>query len=146
MKETEKAYIAGIIDGEGCIYISVSKCKSQRAVSITYHLGLRISNNNVSMLNWVLEKIGFGSIYHYPRKRGIDNTHELYWSAKQASKILQLVYKYIVSKKDQADIAIKFQDFKNSNHWGRYNPISDEDSQYMSIQKQSLMDIHKNKT
>ena len=68
--ELELAYIAELFDGEGSVgiyYVQSSKNgkKYPRLVA-------RITNNDVSVLNWVKDTTGLGSVYRHSR---IDERH-----------------------------------------------------------------------
>jgi len=91
LTNTEKAYIAGLFDGEGCLHKKDKKFWS-----------IYIANTNVKVMNWLLKKINNGGIY---KKQKIinDSNHICYvWqSAKQnvIFKFLTLIEPYCIIKK-----------------------------------------------
>jgi hypothetical protein len=102
--EGEKGYLAGIIDGEGAIYI-VDKPN--------FNLYIEIDNTNELLMTWLGEKLGERV---YPRNP-IKKTLEGYLVKKQfgirisgdeAKELLKLIYPYLIIKKGHADVALSF--------------------------------------
>ena len=107
--ETELAWLAGFIDGEGTIYITHGRDQQM--------LFLRIGNTHVPSLEKIKKICRVGYIGLHSGGRGRLGKREVYkWSvqANQALKVLQKVFPYLVTKKAQAEIAIAFQSHKNS--------------------------------
>lgn len=106
MKKTDLAYVAGIIDGEGCIGIYKHKHR--------YYLQVAVHMTNEWLVNWLSFAFkGSISTYGYYRKR--ENCQkEWAWNltGKKALVFLELVYPYLKLKKPQAEIAIQFQKHK----------------------------------
>ena len=102
----ECAYLAGLIDGEGCICVVRWRNK---AGGTQYQLRLRITNTNRTVLEWVAERFG-GQIH-------ADRTHPAMWkpkfvwdvSSRTASRILELVSPYMIIKREKARLALEFQ-------------------------------------
>jgi hypothetical protein len=102
MTETDNAYAAGILDGEGSIAIS-GRAKTA--------LCIYVGNSDPRMCVWLKERYG-GSIYQSPsRIRNGKSTRIMYqWQLASASAgaFLKAVYPYLVIKKEQADIAFAY--------------------------------------
>lgn len=58
LTETEKAYLAGFIDGEG--YIGLTNAGSK---NVSKRIRLSITNTNGVVLRYIKDLIGFGSFY-----------------------------------------------------------------------------------
>ncbi len=56
LKTEEKAYIAGIIDGEGTITLAKKHKNEMPSPEVS------IANNNLELLNWIKAKVGCGRI------------------------------------------------------------------------------------
>jgi hypothetical protein len=56
MLETDKAYIAGIIDGEGSIMLTRFHKNQHPSPCIS------IASNSIELLDWIKDKTGFGNI------------------------------------------------------------------------------------
>ena len=84
MNQVEAAWLAGIIDGEGSIYIRRSRKKETD--NFTYALSVRVGMT-------------------HKRKKKI-----FLWTldTRKAEKVLKEVYPYLVTKKEQATLALAF--------------------------------------
>jgi hypothetical protein len=56
MKETDKAYIAGIIDGEGCIYIAKIKYRKKLG-GYRYRAEINVTNTKKELIDFLHRKI-----------------------------------------------------------------------------------------
>ena len=105
--ETEKAWFAGFLDGEG--YIQISQYKGW------YTLIVRISNLHLPTLLKIKALWGKGAVKLVPNAP----THGPFWrwhvKANQALEILEDVFPYLVTKRAEAETAIAFQ----RNHTSR---------------------------
>jgi len=61
LSEGEIGYVAGLIDGEGCISVIKHNNRTQFK-SDTFHPYLSISNNNLNLLHWIKEILEGGRI------------------------------------------------------------------------------------
>lgn len=113
MSKCQLAYIAGILDGEGCIAISKKKCRDGTAKGIQYRLYVSVANTDLKMIKFIKQTTGVGSIYKI--KRNCER-HKTAWRwnlwSIQASDLLRDVHSYLITKKNQAKIGIKFIDDK----------------------------------
>jgi hypothetical protein len=111
---TEKAYLAGILDGEGSIGVYKRFVGKKKGAS--YSLRVMVGNTDVSLIRW-LQRLG-GSIYEQKPKKS--NWSVCYtWTvwANQAAAILEEVLPYMLVKREQAERALFFQSRKS--HTGR---------------------------
>ena len=108
MIKTDIAYIAGIIDGEGCISLCVNKYRKPRPFS--YFIRVNVTNTNEWLCQWLKFALG-GGVYHHPDP---NPKHKSRWqwvlSSNEALAALKLIYPYLRLKKPQAELAIKFQE------------------------------------
>ena len=99
------AYTAGIIDGEGSIGIW--------KLGKGYRLTVEVEMCNKSVPQWL--KDTFGGRYGFYGKRG---KYKCGWSSRwditdsKASEFLQLILPYLKIKKQQAELAIHYQNMK----------------------------------
>ena len=100
-KNTDLAYCAGIVDGEGSITISMVS-------SGTYELRLDISNTDYGVLDYFQTTFGVGKVHFHsrPLRRVI---YKYYAYGKKACFVLSLLLPYMRIKKTQAKLAIEFQ-------------------------------------
>lgn len=110
------AYVAGIVDGEGTIYINKRKPRNENS-SPSYCLFVAIHNSYKPLLEWVKLIYG-GSVYKTPSPK----EHRQMWmwvvSNKKAHLFLHKILGYLLIKEKQAIKAIEFyeSDIKN---WGK---------------------------
>lgn len=105
LKETERAYIAGMIDGDG----SICKCKNRT----NFILKVRIHNSDKILMDWLKNTIGTGNIHYLPpsiESKGFKHT-KTRWTFDISSKVdvlrlLEQIYPYLIIKKQKAGILI----------------------------------------
>ena len=74
MNDTDKAYIAGLFDGEGSIYFKrgIEKKKKHKGggyrISNSMRISMEISMTDRSVLIWLHEVLGCGTVNTKPRK------------------------------------------------------------------------------
>ena len=72
--DTDKAYIAGLFDGEGSIYFAKRPEKKKKhkgkgyRVSISQRISMEITITDESVVRWVHEVLGVGTVVRKPRK------------------------------------------------------------------------------
>lgn len=121
LSETDKAYLAGIMDGEGAIYISRKKDPTMKA-GYGYRMCLGVANTDLPLMNWLVDVTGLGSVK--PRKRHSTKHKQAYdwylWSI-QAYQFLKAILPYLKQKRQRATIAIEFME-KHSVYKGYLTP------------------------
>ena len=98
--DTNIIYLAGIVDGEGCI--GIYKNSGQ------YMLNLRVTSSDGLLMDWLVNNWG-GNI-DIIRDRRPTHTDCYCWKIRggKAIKLLHRIYDYLIIKKEQANIAFKF--------------------------------------
>ncbi len=99
MDVAERAYLAGILDGEGCLSVYT---REKKYITPT----VQISNTKRALLRWIQRRLG-GSIYAYAPRVG--NRKQCYlWSCagEKARNIVREARPYLVIKKKQADVLL----------------------------------------
>ena len=100
----ERAYIAGIIDGEGSIIMNYDKPKTNPAI--------QVANTNETLMNWLLEKITAGNKTVVHRNRHNPKWQDVYQlyinGIKNVYDICQVLLPYLIIKKEKAEKAITF--------------------------------------
>jgi len=120
LTEPQKAWLAGIIDGEGSIFIMKQKRKD-RDRDINYILRVAVQSTDKYMIPKIHELVGGPLIVEqYERRENQHNTLKWQLNGKNAIKFLKAILPYLVVKPDQALEAIHFQTtFKK--HWKHMN-------------------------
>lgn len=139
MNEIDLAYIAGIFDGEGNIGIVKRGKMNGRTVPI-YHLVVRVGMCDEDIPK-LLHKTFGGYLEH--RKRPNPKHRDIYtWSMAygKAVDFLTQILPYLKLKKEQAELAIKFQNGKvrgggeigkHGNVFKTEEELAIEESQYI---------------
>ena len=116
LNEAEAAYIAGIIDGEGTVTLTVKQKGGMR------HLVVCVSNNELRMLEYLVTTIGAGKITrkrHYEVHHAPSFTYTI--TNRQALALLGQVTTYMQTyKRDRAELVLaEYVNVTPRN--GRYN-------------------------
>ena len=116
--ETDFAYAAGLIDGEGTIGIYKNKAKSCRC-GYRFYLRVRLGMTNITAPYWLYTIFG-GYFREYPNRGwGEKVLYEWGLSPEQAYAFLVSILPYLKTKKQQAQVAIEFQKDKYKGIRGR---------------------------
>ena len=105
-------YIAGFWDGEGTINIHRQKIKNSDKMQ--HFLYVKVSNTNKEILEKIKKFFGRGII----TSNGIPvKGHRKAWqyqaSCNNAYKVIEILYPYLIVKKEQAELAMQFQERMN---------------------------------
>jgi hypothetical protein len=124
----QAAYIAGILDGEGCIMISRKNDTTGVVGGISYRPFVSVSNTDFVLLEWLKVTTGLGSVTSMRSKRPRERPSWRWdlWS-QQAAQVIRAVCPYLVIKADQAALLLEFVDeFTRRNEVGRRGLSTDE--------------------
>ncbi len=106
MSKLTAAYVAGSIDGEGCLDIQ-KRIRTDDKNKIHHRPRLRISLTEKELIEWLQKSFG-GNI---STRIGIDNYKDSYtWSlmgGRLLPSFLQKIYPYLKIKRKQAEVIIK---------------------------------------
>lgn len=100
----ETGYVAGLIDGEGCIYAQLQK--STRAITPTARVRLTITNSDTALMDWLESKIG-GRVYALSQKDGWKRRYNWDASATIIRELLPATMPFLVLKRRRAEIALE---------------------------------------
>jgi len=108
--DTDYAYLAGLFDGEGCIYLYHTTKE---------YLALEVRLGVVQKYIAQYYQLAFGGSIHtenYLHKDCYRRRPMWYWQAPSliAERFLKSVYPYLIIKKPQAEVALKFQAAKGN--------------------------------
>lgn len=109
--DTDRAYAAGLVDGEGSIRIT-SRGKNGGVAfrQGQYTLMVEMVNTDKQMIEWMVERFG-GSVSHFVESVEQNRKAKWHWrvSANKALYVLDAVWPYIRTKKRQAKLGRRFQ-------------------------------------
>lgn len=117
MQETQKAYWAGILDGEGCVNITTTKPKDR--ITPYHFLRIMIYNSKRELLEKAKREFGCGTIQTHKSWSKVLNYQGkiiFAWGAstRDAEKCLRILLPYLFLKKKQAELALEFQEAKST--------------------------------
>ena len=138
ISETDKAYIAGLFDGEGSIDFTKRKEKKKSGTYDCRRISMEISMTDRSVLLWLHEVLGCGTLTNKPRK-GLrkDGTKYLMqyrwrctfrdayyvccliwpWSHTKLDKVQQIIEHYTTKKLKENNVV----DFEHYKMWIKNN-------------------------
>ena len=115
MNEVEKAYITGIVDGEGSIGLWRHHKNETHTPNVT------VANNDLKLLHWIQSRVG-GTIVSKKKRQA--HHHDSYaWSIRQdrAIRFLNDIKCYLITKRRQAELIT--EKYKSVTHRaGKYTP------------------------
>ena len=105
LTEAELGYLAGLIDGEGCINIA---CHRGRY----YVLQVVTAQTNEHLLDYWQKKTGLGTVHHMARSRkgSPNDSDKWHWHCANntAVVLLKMLQPYLVLKSEEARVALEF--------------------------------------
>lgn len=105
-KEAALGYVAGIIDGEGAIFITHDYYKYKNPV---HRLEIRIGMIDRKALDFMVKTLGIGEVFQeasYEYKRPMFRLK--YSNKEELKQVLDQIYPYLIVKKEQAKVAYEF--------------------------------------
>jgi hypothetical protein len=130
MSQSEResyAWLAGIIDGEGCIRISQYWNKREKCRG--YDLVVAVTMTHSPTLTLIKQICHVGKIYkEAPRGLNRKPTYKWMSSDRQAAAVLRSCLPFMVTKKDQAQVALDFMVSKTLwGHPGSKRPVAPQE-------------------
>uniref|UniRef100_A0A6M3L7F3 Putative HNH homing endonuclease n=1 Tax=viral metagenome TaxID=1070528 RepID=A0A6M3L7F3_9ZZZZ len=119
VSEIDLAYAAGIIDGEGTIYIT-----PQHGYLILC-VGVHMTTSEVPV--WLRKTFGGGLSKHGSQNKKHKDSWRWGLTAKSAIAFLEEVYPFLKLKKPQVEVARVFQGTIKYGIHNRWNPPSEEE-------------------
>ena len=114
-KHIINAYLAGVIDGEGSIFIS--RINNKRSGNVWYRLQLSCAMTDPEAIQLLCKTFTPNTkqyIYRGGRQKGYKPVYQWLTTGDMAMTILKEIEPYLTVKKNQAKLAIKFQTWRRS--------------------------------
>jgi hypothetical protein len=106
LNSAEAGYVAGILDGEGCLTATWNGPYCQPVISVT--------NTNKVLIDWLHAKLG-GSVHHPdPKKRPAHWKSIWNWviTKEGIRRVLAYVRPYLIAKGEEADVLLEMAQLK----------------------------------
>lgn len=107
----DRAYAAGIIDGEGCIRLTKRGAAGGKGFRVgQYTLTLEVTNTDKQIIDWLVGKFG-GSVSHTGVNHRENRKEKWHWrvAANKALYALDAIFPYLIIKRRQAKLGRRFQ-------------------------------------
>lgn len=105
------SYFAGIIDGEGCIYIGRFR-RNKKTNALQYQTRIEVTNTSEILIDWLVKHIG-GSKYAYSENQTPKNSRKrvFRWvvSGDLLTELCYAMYPYLVIKKNECDVMLNIR-------------------------------------
>lgn len=113
MRETTKAYVAGIVDADGCLFVN----KSNDPRGPIYSARIVVSNYSLKLIKFFVKNFGGYYTVDLPDKE----THNVNYlwhlsSGDHTYKFLSQIYSYLKVKKTQADVLYEYLAMDGENN------------------------------
>jgi hypothetical protein len=138
----EIAYLAGIIDGEGCIYIGNFSCNKKTGVPY-YQTNIQVTNTDKKLIDWLFNV--FGGLVNTRTKKGMphNSRKQVYvWTAsgERVTHLAEIILPYLIVKTKQCEIMIKMRATFTQSHVQKGKQGIIPHSAELIHLRQSLMD------
>lgn len=105
------AYLAGIIDGEGCIYIG-NHSSNKETGDKYYQTIIKVTSTDKILIDWLIEHFD-GLQGNFTQKQHAKNSRRpaYFWqiSGERLTHICELLLPYVVIKRDELEIMLKMR-------------------------------------
>lgn len=123
--EVERAYMAGLLDGEGHIGITLL---SQPNGGKRHELSVTVTNTKIDALQQIAADWDGKIAQIRKRREGWSEVADIRWNSESAVRMLEAVLPYLRIKQEQARIAIRFgQTIRDRNR--RRTPLTEQEWQ-----------------
>jgi hypothetical protein len=108
MPKLSAGYVAGFIDGEGCLSVFKSKPRPSRSYA-EYVAVLVVVNTNRDVLEAIRDWVGTGTVYDASRASAMHKrTYQYHAKGRQLIPILKRLMPHLVVKRRQARLMLDF--------------------------------------
>ncbi|HEX4374883.1 MAG TPA: LAGLIDADG family homing endonuclease [Puia sp.] len=111
MTDTELAYLAGIIDGEGCFFIGLFRTKATKNL-LNYHTYIKISNTDKDLMDWIKENAHATNNQQERKTRVSKKERTIYnsqISGETLDDLIPKIYPFLIVKKRHCEIMIRMR-------------------------------------
>lgn len=140
LTEPQKAYIAGIIDGEGSI-MGYKVSRKAAARGFGWKLGVSVGNTNYDLIHWLRDTTGIGSWRESSEPKNPKHKRAAKWyvsSRKDIEQLLEAVLPYLLIKRRNAELALEFVKLKPAYGRMEFRHIQVENQRIIVGEMQAL--------
>lgn len=108
--ETEHAWAAGIVDGEGCVYIARSGRWDAPAKKRNYSVVLAVKMTSEPTIDRLGNMFAPAKSSFVPSRRiGHKDAWQIRWSGTRARRVLASILPYSVTKRREIELALQYE-------------------------------------
>lgn len=109
LKPEAIAYVAAMIDAEGCIRISKAK-NPYKTKPWLFRPWVQVVNSHAGLIGFLHKLTGVGLVYHgkKPQKENWSPIHRWQVSSNHAKQLIAVVVPYLVIKREIAELVLQF--------------------------------------
>lgn len=129
------AYLAGIIDGEGCIYIGNHSSNKESGAKY-YQTLIKISSTDICLIDWLMNIFGGLRGEYTPSQMSKNGRRQVYFwqvTGERLTHLCELIYPFILIKKDELEIMLKMR--------ATYNGVTKKGKQGIQAHPKELLDL-----
>lgn len=125
IQETELAYLAGIIDGEGVISIHAHTKRHQTPSrkGEPYRIlqpVVQVYNTNMTLIDWLHSRIGFK--FNGRDRRKARTSYQVVVTGYRNHAVLTPLLPYLIAKRPQAELVLEYIQIRAQRSDSEYNP------------------------
>lgn len=112
-------YIAGFFDGEGCVGIQKRYEPERKGQNLRYRMYVQITVSTPNVLQKIHKEFGgyfYKGCMQYVVSKNPRQIWVLKWGGRKAADFLRVILPFLILKKKEAQLAIKFQEHLD-NYW-----------------------------
>jgi len=142
------AYLAGIVDGEGSIYIGAFSSNPKTGTP-HYQTNIEVNNTDKGLIEWLVNVFGGRNHFYTPKQTPKNSRRPIYrWVAtgERVTHLCEIMMPYLVIKRRQAEIMLEMR--KTFKHTGAYighqgtPTVSKEILEIRKILEQEMRSLH----
>ena len=119
LTELERAYIAGLLDGEGCFFLHKYISSRKRPNQFQFSVGVKLNMTHKETVEWFAGKVET-KLLTCKRDYRSENA-KLQWRAqlgpRKAIELCKLILPFLITKKEQAKLLIEYEKTLVNNHF-----------------------------
>jgi hypothetical protein len=132
----EKAYIAGMIDADGCVGIYKKKSKAK---AYEYDFGVRIivTNTDFLLIEWLKKTLGCGCAYknEYRYKPNWNTVHRYQLVGNQARLVLVEIIPFMIIKKERSTMCLSLPNQGRLGITRTQQEYTEQENLFMALKK-----------
>src|ERR1700749_164720 len=124
MTDLGKAYLAGIVDGEGTVNLTRVHTKGKTR-QYRYHQRILVVNTHIGLLHALREIAGVGGVYESKNapRYGWNPVGRWYVTGEQARYLIAELLPFLVIKREVAEAVLGFEPIAKTTSWEERKPL-----------------------